>query len=199
MTNKYQRTTSLCSRILAVIRTSEHKVIAFRDLDSVPVGSAGYFSPSGKNAARTSEGWIADDRATTPVKDDIFTSHRGPANDEKLAELITAELMPEHHVLVDFEAVTGRESGDWESGQPGYDVTTLANPSILGHNLDDSDLANLYFEIEDVGTLDESDAYSDLDKLIKQLSEGPAEALRDRARSHQPGLFERNDYQKDPT
>ncbi|MDP9903155.1 hypothetical protein [Arthrobacter bambusae] len=193
-----EQTPSLRSRIHAVIRGSAHKAIVFHDLDAVPLSSSGYFSPSGRNATLTSHGWMAGDRTITPAKGEIFTSHQGPANDDKLAELITAELTPEHHVLVDFEAVTGREPGDWESGLPGYDFTTLANPDILGHNLNESELAHLYFEIEDVGSLGESDAYSDLDKAIKKLGEEPAERLSKLADTSHSGLFELNHDQKDP-
>ena len=137
------------SRLLAVIQSPEHKAILFRDLDKVPVGSIGYLSPSGRSAARGPYGWVSHEVIFTPRDDQVFTSHSGPANDEKLAELLEAALVPENTILVSFEAVTDAES-DWELGYSST-YTDLANPTLLGRSLDDTALAQLYFQIEAVG------------------------------------------------
>jgi hypothetical protein len=178
----------LRSRLLAAIQNPQHKAILFRNLDEVPVGSTGYLSPSGRSAAREPHGWTSHDVSYTPQDNQLFTSHHGPANDEKLAELLEASLVPENTILVSFEAVTDTES-DWELGYSST-YTDLAGPKLLSHNLDNTTLAHLYFQIEAVGSLGESDAYGKLDKQIEKLGEGPAEALRNRADSARPGLFE---------
>lgn len=179
----------LRSRLLAAIADKSHRAITFRNLNDVPIGSTGYLSPSGHSVIRDAVGWRFDGRRIEPQQGiDVFTSHSGPANDERLAELLESALVPEHRVLVTFEAVTDSES-DWELSYSA-EFTDLARPEILGHRLDDHDLAHLYFQIEAVGGLGESDAYGDLDKLIQQLGEGPAEALRTRARTAHPALFE---------
>ncbi|MUU73450.1 hypothetical protein [Pseudarthrobacter sp. GA104] len=178
----------LRSRLLAAIQNPEHEAILFRNLDDVPVGSTGYLSPSGRSVARGPYGWTSHDVSYTPQDNQVFTSHHGPANDEKLAELLEASLVPENAILVSFEAVTGTES-DWELGYSST-YTDLADPKLLSHNLDNTALAHLYFQIEAVGGLGESDAYGDLDKLIQQLGEGPAEALRAQADTAHPALFE---------
>ena len=179
----------LRSRLLAAIADKSYRAITVRNLEDVPIGSVGYLSPSGHRVMRDAVGWLFDGRRIQPQPGiDVFTSHSGPANDERLAEQLEDVLVPERRVLVTFEAVTGSES-DWELGyQARY--TDLARPEILGHRLDDQDLAHLYFQIEAVGGLGESDAYGDLDKLIQQLGEGPAEALRAQADTAHPALFE---------
>ena len=181
----------LRSRLLATTHDKAHKTVVFTDLDQVPVGSAGYLSPTSRDVLRHADGWILRDgrRRITPNPDEIFTSHSGEANDAKLVELIIEALVPKHHILVDFEAVTGHEGGDWEHSQPGYDWTTLGNPEVLHHRLDKGELARLYFEIEGVGGLGESDGYSDLDKKIEKLSETAAQELRER-RANEPALFD---------
>ncbi|MGI8306986.1 hypothetical protein [Saccharopolyspora hattusasensis] len=179
----------LHARLLAVIGDKAHQTITFRDLDEVPVGSIGYLSPGGRQVHRDEKGWFHDGRRVEPEPGKYtFTSHSGPANDERLAELLEATLVPEHHVLVDFEAVTDSES-DWELGYTA-EYTDLVHPEILGHRLSETDLAHLYFQIEAVGGLGESGAYRDLDKQIEELGEGPAEALRTRARTQRSGFLE---------
>lgn len=181
--------TALRDRILAAIRGPKNQThaVVFQNLDHVPVGSSGYFSPLGNEASRTLNGWMVDNgsgsRVITPEDHWIFTSRSGPANDEKLADVIAAELLPEHHILVEFEAVTGHEPGDWESSLPGYDWTTFGSAEVLGHHLNQGELARLYFEIEANGSLNESDAYAELEKSIKTLSEAAADAVREQTQS----------------
>lgn len=100
---------------------------------------------------------------------------------EQLADFVTHRLVPPHHLLVDFEAVTDHEPGDWELSLAGYDFTELSSPELLDHRVSNDELARLYFQIEAVGTLGEMNAYADLDKLMKQLGEAPAVAARDKA------------------
>lgn len=179
----------LRSRLLTAIQSREHKVIVFDDLDDVPVGSSGYLSPSGRSAALGPYGWVSHDVSYTPPNGQTFTSHSGPANDAKLAELIEAALVPEKTILVSFEAVTDTET-DWELGYSAK-FTDLANPMIIGHRLNNDDLAHLHFQIEEVGGLGESSAYRDLEKQIEELGEKPAEELRKQAeRPAGGGLFD---------
>ncbi|WP_026820028.1 hypothetical protein [Arthrobacter castelli] len=190
------KSVDLRARLRAVIDDKKHQAIVFPNLDEVRVGSVGYFTPGGIDARRLSSGWIADgpDRhAYRPGPEQIFTSLSGPANDEKLISMLEADLMPEHHILVNFEAVTDSEIMDGPYGSGGDGVatwTSLFEPKLLGHNLNDNELAGLYFEIEAVGSLSESDAYHDLDKLIEKIGESPAEALRSRINNPDPGLLE---------
>jgi hypothetical protein len=59
---------------------------------------------------------------------------------------------------------------------------------VLGHRLSERELAELYFQIEAMGGLGESEAYRDLDKAVERLGEEPARQLRERVA--QPGLFD---------
>lgn len=182
------RVSGLGAQLLAVISGEGHRAVVFHDLDEVPVGSAGYFTPGGRSALRDEKGWIHDGRRfePQPERQYVFTSQSGPANDAKLAELIEEALVPEHSVLVAFRTEQQTES-DWELGYS-TSCTDLTGPEILGHRLDERELAELYFQIEAVGGLGESDAYSDLDKAIERLGEVPARELR--AKAAQPELFE---------
>ncbi|MDP9904745.1 hypothetical protein [Arthrobacter bambusae] len=108
------QSSDLRARLLTAIQSREHKEIVFHDLDQVPVGSSGYFSPSGQSATRGPYGWVSHDISFAPRDNQVFTSHHGPANDEKLAELLEATLVPENTILVSFEAVTDSES-DWDN------------------------------------------------------------------------------------
>lgn len=177
-------------RLLDAIRDTGHRVVRFHDLDEVPVGSVGYFSPSGQHVFRDERGWLHDGRRFEPRQGtDSFTAHSGPANDELLAELLERALVPEHGLLVSFGTECTTES-DWELGC-GTAWCDLVKPQLLAHRLEDHDLAYLYYAIEQYDGLQESDAYGELDKQIEELSEGPAEELRRQAAAEPLGLLDR--------
>ncbi|MDX2545932.1 hypothetical protein PV331_29355 [Streptomyces sp. WI04-05B] len=67
----------------------------FLDPNEAAVGSTGYFSPSGHSATRGPCGWVFRDVSFMPRDDEFFTSHHGPANDEKLVELLAAARVTE--------------------------------------------------------------------------------------------------------
>lgn len=95
---------------------------------------------------------------------------------EQLTEIVIGAIVPDAGVLVSFETKPYTES-DWELG---YEVssTDLASPEVLAHRLSERELAELYFQIEAVGSLGESDAYHQLDKAIEQLGEPAATKRR---------------------
>lgn len=178
----------LKSRILTAIRGVDNKPIVFHNLDEVPVGSSGYLTPGSlhssdtRDAVKTLNGWMNHGNRIVPGAGWVFTSHSGPANDEKLAQLIVEELVPENHLLVDFKAVTGSEAIDSTYGLGGHGEvtwTTLSNkPQIIGHRLAEAELARLSIEIETVGSLNEYEVYTSLDEQIKQLGEAQAQELK---------------------
>lgn len=171
----------LRSRLLAVVEDKTHQAITFTNLDDVPIGSTGYLSPGGRTVLRDERGWLHDGLRFEFERDNcVFTSQSGPANDARLTEMLEADLVPRHHILVGFEAVTDREAGDWEGSEPAYSYTTLANPKVISQALDEGELARLYFEVE-AASLGESDAYSNLEKQIARLGEDAAMAVRDKA------------------
>ncbi|MFC4507807.1 hypothetical protein ACFPIH_51850 [Streptomyces vulcanius] len=85
----------LQASIRAALANREHQVIVFLDPNEVAVGSTGYFSPSGHSATRGPYGWVSQDVSFMPRDGEVFTSHHGPANDEKLVELLVAALVTE--------------------------------------------------------------------------------------------------------
>lgn len=179
---------SLADRLAAVVAGTAHRAVCFRDLSEVPIGSLGYFSPSGTDAVRSANGWVGRDGHPVSPGKQIFTAQSGPKNDEILVDALLAALTPAHRVLIEFEVVTEYESGDWELSQPGYHYSDLANPQLLGHGLSESELARLVFQIEAVGTLGEADAYDDVDKLIDTAGASAAEKVREQARANPLGL-----------
>lgn len=99
---------------------------------------------------------------------------------ELVAELVDA-LVPDHGVLVSFETQPVTET-DWEHSYS-TSSTDLVKPQVLAHRLSEQELAELAFQIEAVGTLGESDAYSDLDALIAQIGAEPAQRVREQTRT----------------
>lgn len=108
----------------------------------------------------------------------------------QLADALVAELVSSSTLLVSFEVITDHENGDWESGIQGWDWSTLGNPTIVGHDIGEGEMARLYFEIEGAGTLNEGDGYAQLDKLIESLAEPTATAVREREAERRRGGFD---------
>lgn len=170
----------LKTRLLAIIRSDIHRVIVFDRLDAVPVGSRGWLVTedgdpalsSGSHLVRIHSGWVCDDREYTRITPDPnwrFNSTSGPANDERLAELIAAVLVPDGAVLVSFEATKERES-DWELGYS-VEYIALTQASVVAHSLDDEDLIGLGETMRSAGSLGESGAYDGLEKAIATFAE----------------------------
>ncbi|MFI9629272.1 hypothetical protein [Streptomyces sp. NPDC052042] len=91
-----EKNTDFRSRARAAVAAKSHRAIVFDDIAEVSVGSTGYFTPSQRNAVCTAAGWFSDGVAYRPGEGEKFTSHSGPANDERLVELILAASVPEH-------------------------------------------------------------------------------------------------------
>ncbi|MDL5199613.1 hypothetical protein [Streptomyces sp. ALI-76-A] len=85
----------LQASIRAALANRERQVIVFLGPNEVAVGSTGHFSPSGHSATRRPYDWIPHDVSFTPRDGEVFTSHHGPANDEKLVEVLVAALVTE--------------------------------------------------------------------------------------------------------
>lgn len=93
-----------------------------------------------------------------------------------IADAVFDELVPAHSLLVSFKTERQNES-DWELGYSSA-WTDLTDPELLAHQLEERELTELYFAIEQFGGLQESDAYHQLDKQIEALGEPTAQALR---------------------
>ncbi|MFI5702605.1 hypothetical protein ACIA78_21475 [Streptomyces xanthochromogenes] len=85
----------LQASIRAALANREHQVIVFLDPNEVAVGSTGYFSSSGHRATCGPYGWFSHDISFMTRDGEVFTSHHGPANDEKLVELLVVALIIE--------------------------------------------------------------------------------------------------------
>lgn len=182
----------LQAAVLGVLRDRPHKLVIFKDLDDVPLGSSGYLTSYGRTSvgvSRHTSGWLMDHGQRFTLEPGVkytFTSHSGPANDAKLTRLIEEALVPERHMLVSFEAVTESES-DWESGIDAS-WTELGNPTILAHNMDESDLAGLYYQVESEGSTHNFEAFDDLDQQIEALGQEPARRAREKRQADPLGL-----------
>lgn len=132
-------------------------------------------------------GWLSNLAAAGLEYDEadesITVGHEGTIDVGHIAgviEHLQNDPVPEDCLLVQFATNTEYVSGDWEGSEPGGYVTSLGDPVILGHNINESELAGLYFEIE-AGTLGESDVYSDFEKKVEELTENAGMAIRDKA------------------
>ena len=132
-------------------------------------------------------GWLSNLAAAGLEYDEadesIAVGHEGTIDVGHIAgviEHLQDNPVPDGHILVQFATDTEYVAGDWEGSEPGGYVTSLGDPVILGHNINESDLAGLYFEIE-AGTLGESDVYADFEKKLGELGEDAAMAIRDKA------------------
>ncbi|WP_405776093.1 hypothetical protein [Streptomyces sp. NBC_01538] len=81
--------------IRAALANRERQGIVFLDPNEAAVGSTGCFSPSGHSATRGPYGSVSHEVSFTPRDGEVFTSHHGPANDEKVVELLVAALVTE--------------------------------------------------------------------------------------------------------
>lgn len=131
-------------------------------------------------------GLYADSVLRTKVRAVLQQAQPWSPTPDQLADLLVGALVPDHGILVAFTAEQQTES-DWELGYSAS-YTDLAAPEVLGHRLSERELAELYFQIEAMGGLGESEAYRDLDKAVERLGEEPARQLRERVA--QPGLFD---------
>lgn len=89
------------SSIEAVISSVIGKPVTFYDIALVPVGSSGYFSPSGVKATLDSNGWIRNSGQKYSTERELaFTSHRGPANNAQILDVVL-----EHFTIIHKEPV----------------------------------------------------------------------------------------------
>lgn len=98
---------------------------------------------------------------------------------EQLTEVLIGAIVPADGMVVSFKTIAMSES-DWEAGYTASS-TDLTSPQILAHRLGEREQAELYFQIEAVGTLGESDAYSQLNMAVELITEPAARAVRERA------------------
>lgn len=118
----------LRAQVLAAVDRKQHQAIVFHDLDEVPVGSVGYFSPSEARPPRR-ERLVPRGPALRPGSAPASPSPRspGPRTTRCSPSLIEEALVPKGHLLVDLEASTEHEPADWEGSQPAYDYAVLGS------------------------------------------------------------------------
>jgi hypothetical protein len=123
-----------------VVEAGKYKAVLVRNIEEVPVGANGYFSPSGLSAYRLKSGWFHEGRPMRePASDSVFTSHDGKPNEGKLVELLVEALVepaasPQvEDALAALEALVNEVS--WKNDRPMSDEELKLHATTIGDAL----------------------------------------------------------------
>lgn len=117
-----ENTPEIRRAIERLVETLADQPMVFSDIYKVPMGSTGYFSPSGKPARFTSKGWFGPDGNKSNLDGQThFTAHSGPANRARLAQALLERFtinnpagvtgpIRHFHIWIEGHAATGSSS-----------------------------------------------------------------------------------------